>query len=174
MFHWLWDTAKWLHKRMWEERFQAVVQAEEEAVVVEGELFIAQILGDLIADNMVRKIPPIVLIMIGGLVGRGLLKRFNQYQQQKNETRIALARLYDIDPNFDEDDFLNKLQDIFLHVQQAWSSRDMRSVEDVETPELFRLHQSQLEMYDQKNWTPHVETKRITEVRFSVCFGHDE
>ena len=94
--------------------------------------------------------------MIAGLVGRGLLKRFNQYQQQKNETRIALARLYDIDPNFDED--------IFLNVQQAWSSRDMRSVEDVETPELFRLHQSQLEMYDQKNWTPHVETKRITEV----------
>lgn len=108
---------------------------------------------------------PIVLIMIGGLVGRGLLKRFNQYQQQKNETRIALARLYDIDPNFDEDDFLNKLQDIFLNVQQAWSSRDMGWVEDVETPELFRLHQSQLEMYDQKNWTPHVETKRITEVR---------
>lgn len=88
--------------------------------------------------------------MIGGLVGRGLLKRFNQHQQEKNESRIALARLYDIDPNFDEDDFLNKLQDIFLNVQHAWSSRDMRSVQDVETPELFRLHQSQLEMYYQK------------------------
>ena len=41
---------------MWEEHFQAVVQAEEEAVVVEGELFIFQILGDPIADDMVRKI----------------------------------------------------------------------------------------------------------------------
>ena len=45
-----------LHKRMWEEHIQAVVQAEEEAVVVDEEPFIFQILGDPIADDMVRKI----------------------------------------------------------------------------------------------------------------------
>ena len=107
----------------------------------------------------------IVLVVMGGLLVGGLLKRFNQHQQQKNESRIALARMCDVDPTFEEDDFLNQVQDIFLSVQEAWSSRDMRSVQDVETPELFRLHQSQLEMYHQKNWTPHVETQRITGVR---------
>lgn len=108
---------------------------------------------------------PIVLVVMGGLVVGGLLKRFNHHQQQKNESRIALARMCDVDPTFEEDDFLNKVQDIFLSVQEAWSLRDMRFVQDVETSGLFRLHQSQLERYHQKNWTPHVETQRITEVR---------
>lgn len=108
---------------------------------------------------------PIVLVVMGGLAVGGLLKRFSQHQQQKSENQIALARMCDVDPTFEEDDFLNKVQDIFLSVQEAWSSRDMRSVQDVETPELFRLQQHQLERYHQKNWTPHVETKRITAVR---------
>lgn len=108
---------------------------------------------------------PIVLIVMGGLFGSRLLKRFHQHQQQKNESQIALARMCDVDPTFEEDDFLNQVQDIFLSVQEAWSSRNMRPVQDVETPELFRLHQSQLEMYYQKNWMPHLETRRITGVR---------
>lgn len=108
---------------------------------------------------------PVVLVVMGGLVVGGLLKRFNHHQQQKNESKIALARMCDVDPTFEEDDFLDNVQYIFLSVQEAWSARDMRSVENIETFELFRLHQSQLEMYHQKNWTPHVETQRITGVR---------
>ena len=89
----------------------------------------------------------------------------NQPRYPKKGSRIALAQLRDADPTFKEKDFLNTVQDIFLRVQEAWSAKDMRLVQDVETPELFRLHQSQLERYHQKKWTPHVKTKRITAVR---------
>lgn len=108
---------------------------------------------------------PLVLFVVIGLVTNGFYRHSNQPRYPKKGSRIALAQLRDADPTFKEKDFLNTVQDIFLRVQEAWSAKDMRLVQDVETPELFRLHQSQLERYHQKKWTPHVKTKRITAVR---------
>lgn len=108
---------------------------------------------------------PVVLFIIAGLMARGFYDRPRNRRNLKKEGRIALAQLRDADPTFKERDLVHTVQEIFINVQEAWSAKDMRLVEDMETPGLFRLHQSQLERYRQKKWTPHVKTKRITAVR---------
>ncbi len=108
---------------------------------------------------------PVVLFVIAGLLTNSFHGRPRKPRNLKKEGRIALAQLRDADPTLKEREFVNTVQDIFLSVQEAWSAKDMNPVREVETPELFRLHQSQLERYHQKNWTPHVKTKRITAVR---------
>lgn len=108
---------------------------------------------------------PIVLFIIAGLMARGFYDRPRNRRNLRKEGRIALAQLRDADPTFKERDLVNTVQEIFINVQEAWSAKDMSPVQKMETPELFRLHQSQLERYRQKQWTPHVKTKRITAVR---------
>ena len=74
---------------------------------------------------------PVVLFIIAGLMARGFYDRPRNRRNLKKEGRIALAQLRDADPTFKERDLVNTVQEIFINVQEAWSAKDMRLVEDI-------------------------------------------
>ncbi len=55
------------------------------------------------------------------------------------------------DPAFSEEKFLSWARDVFIKIQQAWSSRDWKIIRPFESNELFEQHSTQLQEYINNN-----------------------
>ena len=56
-----------------------------------------------------------------------------------------------IDPAFSQDAFIGWVREVFIKIQQAWSSRDWRVIRPFESNELFTQHTAQLQEFINNN-----------------------
>lgn len=56
-----------------------------------------------------------------------------------------LQQLIEKDPHFSKQDFLNRVQDIFIALQQAWTAKNWRAIRPYESNRLYAQHERQLE-----------------------------
>ncbi len=59
--------------------------------------------------------------------------------------RQALAELAERDPEFSEDLFISRVNNMFVQLQEAWQAKDWKKVRPFESDELFNMHARQLQ-----------------------------
>ena len=59
----------------------------------------------------------------------------------------AVEKIKKIDPGFDEQKFIAKVNNMFIQLQNAWTKKEWRSIRPFETDELFSMHERQLQSY---------------------------
>jgi predicted lipid-binding transport protein (Tim44 family) len=59
--------------------------------------------------------------------------------------RQALAELRERDPDFSEDLFISRINNMFIQLQEAWQAKDWKKVRPFESDELFNQHARQLQ-----------------------------
>ncbi len=59
--------------------------------------------------------------------------------------RQALAELRERDPEFSEDLFISRINNMFIQLQEAWQAKDWKKVRPFESDELFNTHARQLQ-----------------------------
>lgn len=59
--------------------------------------------------------------------------------------RQALVELRERDPNFSEDLFISRINNMFIQLQEAWQAKDWKKVRPFESDELFNQHARQLQ-----------------------------
>jgi len=69
-----------------------------------------------------------------------------------NNSRIIpknnnLDKLKEVDPHFDEQKFIAKVNNMFIQLQDAWTKKEWRSIRPFETDNLFSMHERQLQRY---------------------------
>ena len=79
-------------------------------------------------------------------------------------TREAdLTLLLQRDPNFSKSNFLARVSDIFVTLQDAWMKKDWKSIRAFETNQLFHQHEQQLQQFIEKGQTNVVEDISVLE-----------
>lgn len=100
----------------------------------------------------------IILYFVNRKRGGGLDEPYyNEPYQEAAATRDpsylrnALAGLRSRDPNFSEDLFISRVNNMFIQLQEAWQAKDWKKVRPFESDELFNTHARQLqELIDSK------------------------
>ncbi len=59
--------------------------------------------------------------------------------------REALIQLRERDPDFSEDLFISRVNNMFIQLQEAWQAKDWKKVRPFESDELFNTHAKQLQ-----------------------------
>lgn len=70
------------------------------------------------------------------------------YKQREKEVE---AKIKQIDPLFNTEEFIASSKNLFIKLQQAWSARDWSVIRIFETNELFEQHKNQLQGYIDNN-----------------------
>lgn len=87
--------------------------------------------------------------------------------------KAVLADIQSRDPNFSEEELISKTQNIFMQLQEAWSTQNWKVARMYETDALFNVHNKQLEGIISKNRTNYVEN--ITFVNTDIVeYDQDE
>jgi hypothetical protein len=68
-----------------------------------------------------------------------------------NNTPAIAEQIRVIDPYFSQDAFIGWAREVFMKIQQAWSTRDWRPIRPFESNELFSQHSAQLQEYINNN-----------------------
>ncbi len=121
--------------------------------------------------------PVLVLVIIGiglavfmylkkngklGDVAKNILEMQTKYNEFKDGTfaenmanKVAgegvSKQITMIDPAFSEEAFLGWTREVFMKIQQAWSTRDWKVIRPFESNELFSQHSAQLQEYINNN-----------------------
>ncbi len=75
----------------------------------------------------------------------------------QTEKEKDLDRLLEKDPNFSKPQFLLRVSDVFIALQQAWTAKDWRSIRPFESNALYAQHERQLQVYIDQHRTNVVE-----------------
>ena len=65
--------------------------------------------------------------------------------------KIVEAKIKQIDPMFNKEEFISNVKSLFVKLQQAWTDRDWSVIRVFETNELFEQHKNQLQGYIDNN-----------------------
>jgi uncharacterized protein YneF (UPF0154 family) len=100
----------------------------------------------------------IIFLAIGYFVykkyGNGLLKNDPVYQDNNIQSQHNnLATLKEHDPAFSEPNFITKVNNMFLQLQNSWTQKQWKGIRPFETDELFNMHRMQLQRYIDSNTT---------------------
>lgn len=85
--------------------------------------------------------------------------------------RSALADLRSRDPNFSEDMFISRVNNMFIQLQEAWQAKDWKKVRPFESDELFNTHARQLQEFIDSRTTNVVD--EIAVLRTEIADYHD-
>lgn len=85
--------------------------------------------------------------------------------------RSALADLRSRDPNFSEDMFISRVNNMFIQLQEAWQAKDWKKVRPFESDELFNTHARQLQEFIDSKTTNVVD--EIAVLRTEISDYHD-
>ena len=75
-------------------------------------------------------------------------KEHVDYNQKEQE---AIAKLVQVDPLFNKEEFVASTKTLFVKLQQAWTDRDWSVIRVFETNELYEQHRNQLQGYIDNN-----------------------
>ena len=107
----------------------------------------------------------LVIIIIYILVRRKKAKQLgsdagyiNQQVQQQVQNDIVMdytesvaAQVRESDPDFSAEKFLGWSQEVFMKIQEAWTTRDWKVIRPFESENLFNAHKQQLDEYIRMN-----------------------
>ena len=62
-------------------------------------------------------------------------------------TGIVAGEIQAIDPNFSSDKFIGFAREVFMKIQEAWTTKDWRTIRPFESETLFNQHKQQLDEY---------------------------
>lgn len=74
------------------------------------------------------------------------------YEQAQKEmtpdfTASVAAEIQGIDPNFSSDKFIGFAREVFMKIQEAWTTKDWKPIRPFESEALFNQHKQQLDEY---------------------------
>lgn len=72
-------------------------------------------------------------------------------------TGIVAEKIRSIDPNFSSDKFIGYAREVFMKIQEAWTTKDWRPIRPFESETLFNQHKQQLDEYIRSGKTNVVE-----------------
>ncbi|MBR0178644.1 MAG: Tim44 domain-containing protein [Bacteroidales bacterium] len=86
----------------------------------------------------------------------------NVNRQAENEvtpdfTAAVAAEIQTIDPNFSSDKFIGFAREVFMKIQEAWTTKDWKPIRPFESETLFNQHKQQLDEYIRMGKTNVVE-----------------
>ncbi len=86
----------------------------------------------------------------------------NVNRQAENEvtpdfTAAVAAEIQTIDPNFSSDKFIGFAREVFMKIQEAWTTKDWKPIRSFESETLFNQHKQQLDEYIRMGKTNVVE-----------------
>lgn len=86
----------------------------------------------------------------------------NVNQQANNDfvfdnSATVAAQIQKIDPNFSSDKFIGFAREVFMKIQEAWTTKDWRPIRPFESETLFNQHKQQLDEYIRSKKTNIVE-----------------
>ena len=86
----------------------------------------------------------------------------NVNRQAENEvtpdfTAAVAAEIQTIDPNFSSDKFIGFAREVFMKIQEAWTTKDWKPIRPFESETLFNQHKQQLDEYIRTGKTNVVE-----------------
>lgn len=120
-----------------------------------GGFFTGLLIGSLLSHpSLLGVIIVIVIIMYFVMRKRGGGVDEEYYEEPYQETaatrdpsylRSALADLRSRDPNFSEDLFISRVNNMFIQLQEAWQAKEWKKVRPFESDELFNTHARQLQ-----------------------------
>lgn len=85
--------------------------------------------------------------------------------------RQALKELKERDPNFSEDLFISRTNNMFIQLQEAWQAKEWKKVRPFESDELFNMHARQLQEFIDSKTTNVVDDIAI--LRSEISDYHD-
>ena len=62
-------------------------------------------------------------------------------------TTVVAAEIQALDPNFSSDKFIGFAREVFMKIQEAWTSKDWKPIRPFESENLFNQHKQQLDEY---------------------------
>ncbi|NPV92306.1 MAG: TIM44-like domain-containing protein [Firmicutes bacterium] len=84
----------------------------------------------------------------GGAVDDGEGYAFDQQAQQPQiYAPLDLGPLKERDPNFSEQAFIEKVNNMFIQLQESWTKKDWKPIRPFETDALFNQHAKQLQKF---------------------------
>lgn len=101
-------------------------------------------------------------------------------QKEVERLRAAkpdLSRLMEKDPAFSQENFISRINNMFIQLQTAWMDKQWSSIRPFETDALFNMHKQQLQTYIDRNQTNVVENIAILDskiVRYNQSSDYDE
>lgn len=101
-------------------------------------------------------------------------------QQEVARLRAAkpdLSTLMAKDPAFSQENFISRINNMFIQLQTAWMDKQWSSIRPFETDALFNMHKQQLQTYIDRNQTNAVENIAILDskiVRYNQSSDYDE
>ena len=119
----------------------------------------------LFIDDPVTGLVVLVILVIIVLVARRKSKRqasnpdyINQQVQNQvnndvimNYTDAVASQIRESDPAFSSEKFIGWAQEVFMKIQEAWTTRDWRPIRPFESETLFNTHKQQLDEYIRLN-----------------------
>ena len=72
-------------------------------------------------------------------------------------TSVVAEKIRAIDPNFSSDKFIGYAREVFMKIQEAWTTKDWRPIRPFESETLFNQHKQQLDEYIRSGKTNVVE-----------------
>lgn len=124
-------------------------------------------------------IPGLILIAIGVIVFFVLKKNgkldnikdkindagnsFSNNNNISNSSQVAES-VRQVDPAFSQDAFIGWVREVFVKIQQAWSTREWKVIRPFESNELFSQHSAQLQEYIDNN-----KINKIEKININYC-----
>ena len=127
-------------------------------------VLIGYLLG-LFIENPTLGLIVLVILTIYVLIRRRKSKKLgsdssyiNQQVQQQAQNDIVMnftssvaAQVRETDPEFSAEKFLGWAQEVFMKIQEAWTTRDWKVIRPFESETLFNTHKQQLDEYIRLN-----------------------
>ncbi len=127
-------------------------------------MIIGYLLG-LFIENPTLGLIVLVILIIFVLVRKRKAKKLggdasyiNQQVQQQAQNDVVMdftesvaAQVRQTDPDFSAEKFLGWAQEVFMKIQEAWTTRDWKVIRPFESETLFNTHKQQLDEYIRLN-----------------------
>lgn len=116
----------------------------------------------LIIEHPLIGIPLVIVLFVFRKRIFGKTESVQKNMQVNNQPPIDygdnnLQELIKNDPNFSEPQFIAKVNNMYLQLQDAWMRKDWKGMRALETDELFNMHAKQLQRYIDNHETNVVE-----------------
>jgi ribosomal protein L37E len=144
-----WDSGGWDSGSSWDSDYSSSWDSDYSS----GDGFLSGLfLGGCLGDfSPVVIIVIVVLVLVFVLKGRSHSGKGGPGSSAntavKDNTDVITAAVKAVDPNFDPAEVTAMAKDTFVTLQEAWTARDWETVRTLETDDLFRLHNKQLQEY---------------------------
>ncbi len=87
---------------------------------------------------------------------------------------VDLTALKERDPDFNEEQFMARVSNIYVQLQEAWESKDWKKVRPFESDELFNMHKRQLQEFIDSNTTNVVDDIAVLKTALDNYREHGE